>query len=360
MNIRRIRFFMSPNISLCGDLAEGVSFDEATARFEAAVEAIHSSDLSVRSVGICRRAGGFGYHVVRAMNVSGHGHPPSRIQGVPVATVEVCAEVTSLAKLPRSGKDGTVYGSGAEEREMQRPLRPGLQIQNFDDDLRQGTFGSGLLSIGSIGCFVRTREGHPALLSNNHGLAGENRGVQESDRILQPGSSDYHLDQHVATLSDLVELRASPHGARPHLQNVTYNSVDAAVATLVHGVGFTQRCLEIHVVPPLTGTATGVDVTRVFKVGSTTGLTFGTVMSNSAVVGPVLYEHGECWFQRSIVVQGEQGRPFADYGDSGAAVASITGEVIGLLYASNGTYTYVCPIDDALRALGCTFAEMAG
>jgi hypothetical protein len=54
-------------------------------------------------------------------------------------------------------------------------------------------------------------------------------------------------------------------------------------------------------------------------------------------------------------VQGLNGTTFSDRGDSGSAVLKVgTGQVIGILYAGNGTDTYVCPIDDVLSGLACS------
>ncbi len=48
---------------------------------------------------------------------------------------------------------------------------------------------------------------------------------------------------------------------------------------------------------------------------------------------------------------------FSDHGDSGSVVVKEkTGEVVGLLYAGNGTDTWACPIDDVLAAFGCKIA----
>ena len=51
-----------------------------------------------------------------------------------------------------------------------------------------------------------------------------------------------------------------------------------------------------------------------------------------------------------------KGRRFFDHVDSGTAILSTTGEVIGLLYAGNGMQTYACPIQAVLSALNCTLA----
>jgi hypothetical protein len=47
----------------------------------------------------------------------------------------------------------------------------------------------------------------------------------------------------------------------------------------------------------------------------------------------------------------EHGTHFSDHGDSGSAILSTTGEVLGLLFVGNGTHTYACPIQTILPAL---------
>lgn len=53
------------------------------------------------------------------------------------------------------------------------------------------------------------------------------------------------------------------------------------------------------------------DEDRVFKVGRTTGLTWGTVASIATTVGPVGFHSGPAWFRDSIEVEGEAGVPFS-------------------------------------------------
>jgi S1-C subfamily serine protease len=91
----------------------------------------------------------------------------------------------------------------------------------------------------------------------------------------------------------------------------------------------------------------------VFKVGRTTGLTHGTITDVATTVGPVGYDLGDCWFRRSITIEGTNGTLFSDHGDSGSAILNSSGEVVALLYAGNGTQTYACPIGTVLSALTC-------
>ena len=89
-----------------------------------------------------------------------------------------------------------------------------------------------------------------------------------------------------------------------------------------------------------------------FKVGRSTGLRRGRVVSIGERVGPVPYAIGPCWFRGSFVVESLDDRPFSLGGDSGAAVVREDGEVLGLVYAGNGVQTYACPMPEVLRELG--------
>ncbi|MBY0232658.1 MAG: S1 family peptidase [Gemmataceae bacterium] len=201
---------------------------------------------------------------------------------------------------------------------------------------------------------MKLTAGAVAILSNNHVLAGENRGKKGTGRILHPGSGSFTAAQHVATLTDFVALKPSPPAARPALGNVVFNAVDAAVATLKTGVPFTQAYLPARHLPHPTGTAPARVGDHVFKVGRTTGLTRGTVTAIGAVVGPIPYDPGNCWFSQQIEIKGDNGTMFSDHGDSGSLILRASGDVVGLLYAGNGTHTYACPIDAVLAALSCT------
>jgi hypothetical protein len=132
-----------------------------------------------------------------------------------------------------------------------------------------------------------------------------------------------------------------------------FNAVDAAMAKLEQGVAFTQTYLPAHQQPALQGIGVPRVGDKVFKIGRTTGLTNGTITAVAIVVGPIAYDPGNCWFNQQFEIVGDQGTMFSDHGDSGSAILSTTGEVLGLLYAGNGTQTYACPIQTVLAALNC-------
>ena len=101
----------------------------------------------------------------------------------------------------------------------------GLQVQNWDDDVRLRQAGAQApngYSVGTLGGFVALADGAVAILSNNHVLAGENRGLIGKDRILQPGGPKFSKAEHIATLTHFVALLPSPLNARPALGNVVF------------------------------------------------------------------------------------------------------------------------------------------
>jgi hypothetical protein len=333
--------------------------EECEANLNRAVETLFDADPAIQAVGIARHDGGYGFKAVKnearivaiGAAVGGGGKPPKSIKKIPVTIETVEADVEPHLLTPHP-----LVASMVPEQRSHRPLACGLQIQNVDDDDRQRTAGAlqpGFIIIGTLGCFVTLAGGKPAILSNNHVLAGENRGVKGKDRILQPGSSAFSAAQHAATLTDFVALKTSPANARPARGNVVFNAVDAAVAELKAGVAFAQSYLPSRRLPNPHGTGTPRVGGKVFKVGRTTGLTRGTITAVGTTVGPIAYAPGNCWFQNQFEIVGDSGIMFSDHGDSGSAIVSTTGQVIGLLYAGNGTHTYACPIAAVLTALNC-------
>jgi hypothetical protein len=172
------------------------------------------------------------------------------------------------------------------------------------------------------------------------------------DRILQAGGSTFVATTHTGTLFDSIDLRPSPHGATLAAGTAILNDVDAGVADLLPGVAHSQTYLPVRSVVPPKGVATAAIGDKVYKVGRTTGLTFGIVTQVGVVVGPVPYDPGLCWFRQTIVIEGENGATFSDHGDSGSAIVR-DGMVVGLLFAGNGTQTYACDIGNVLGALNC-------
>jgi hypothetical protein len=339
----------------------GVPFDHALEKLPSAAEQVFKHDPRVRAIGITRHHGAFGYRVVRnvAMPVAQYAaFSPADLDGIPVAYADAREEPRAYARIPIPPAIVALAAGAPPEQALHRPLTCGLEVQNFDDDVRSATIAGGQITIGTLGCFVQ-QAGQAAvcLLSNNHVIAGENRGARGADRILQPGAGVFTPGRHVATLTDYVALLWSPPGASPAAGGVNWNDVDAGVAELVAGIGWVNEFLPVRALPPLAGIGAAAVGDDVFKVGRTTGLTRGTVTSIATIVGPVGYGPRQAWFQNSIEIVGLSGGPFSAGGDSGAAIVDAkTNNVVALLYAGNGSQTFACPIDLVLTALGCALA----
>src|SRR5712691_12441734 len=323
---------------------------------KSAAAEIFGADPRVRSVGVGRHGGGFGFSAIRNARVP-----------VPLAQVKLISEYRSfsvtfldtdrdperLVKLLLIGPGGPTP-SIVPEQDQHRPVVCGLQVQNYDDDERSGKLAEGQIIVGTIGCVARLSSGNPGFLSNNHVVAGENRGVRGKDRILQAGALTISPGAQVGLLSDFVDLKPSPAGATLALGTAILNDVDAGSVEATSPEQCKQGYLPPRNLPTPSGIADAMLGDKVFKVGRTTGLTRGEVIQTGVIVGPIHYAPGPCWFRRSILIQGENGTPFSDHGDSGSAIVRREdGKVVGLLFAGNGQHTWACRIDDVLRSLNC-------
>lgn len=338
----------------------GVPFEYARERFPDAANKLFGSDPRVRAVGIGRHDAAFGYTVVRNAAVIlplGAGINIELLEkaiDVPVTFHDSFQEPQRLVTLPHTGPGSPGTASVVPEQGLRRPLCSGLQIENFDDDIRTGKIAAGQIFVGSLGCFVTAANGHPAILSNNHVLAGENRGIRNNDRILQPGSPGvFSQTAFVGVLEDFVSLLTSPPGATPIAGTAVFNDIDAAIAEVDLAVAFVQGYLSMRTIMGPHGSAKAAANDLVSKVGRTTGLTHGKVISVGGIVGPIAYTIGECWFRNAITIEGVDGTLFSDLGDSGTAIVRPTGELVGILFAGNGTQSFACPIDLVLAALNC-------
>jgi hypothetical protein len=342
----------------------GVELQVALEKVDLASELLFEADPAIRSVGVGRNGHGFGFVAIRnvlaPMAFSSHARlhaTPVEVDGIPVHYVSSETDPTSLNQVPHTGP-GSPGTSLVAEQLFARPLVCGLQVQNFDHDLRSGALGAGVMTVGTLGCFVRLHNGAVAMLSNNHVLAGENKGVAGGDHILQPGGTSINPLEQAGVLTNYVPLRASPPGASMVAGNILFNDVDAALAALDPGVVHQQAYLPLRSALPPSGTAVAAVNERVHKVGRTTALTYGVIKQIGVQVGPVAYPAlGGCWFRRSFVIEGLDGTTFSQPGDSGSAIVRDSdGAVLGLLFAGNGVQTYACPIAGVLAILAATLA----
>lgn len=340
----------------------GVEYERALGQLESAAADVFGSDERVRSVGIGRHGSGFGYVAVRnaaaILPLGGLESIAAAVPSfgeIPVTYVDSHHDPESLVKVPHTGPGSPTAASLVAEQGRHRPLVCGLQIENFDDDTRTQVIQNGHIIVGTLGCFVTLQSGKKAILSNNHVVAGENRGQRSADRIMQAGTGAFSAADQAGTLTDFIDVQPSAPTASPARGGVNFNDVDAGVAELLNNVKFAQVYLSSRTgVTAPGGTAAAAVGDHVFKVGRTTGLTHGEVTQISTIVGPIPYAPGQCWFQNTLVIEGLNGTMFSDHGDSGSAVVRSDGKIVGLLFAGNGQQTYACDIALVLQALHCT------
>src|SRR5580658_9419623 len=222
----------------------GVSFSKAIDQIERAASQVFGADPRVRSLGIGRHGTGYGYVAVRnaALPVPlGLSLPiVANYESIPVTFHDSHRDPESLVKVPLSGPGSPTAASLVPEQGLHRPLACGLQIENLDDDLRTGVIAGGNIIIGTLGCLVRLAGGGLAALSNNHVVAGENRGQRNTDRIEQPGTGQATPGGQAGVLNDFVPVLPSPAGATPAQGTVVYNDVDAGVAALIDNIAARQ------------------------------------------------------------------------------------------------------------------------
>jgi len=235
---------------------------------------------------------------------------PSEVEGVPT-DVEEAGEFSIWRPIP------PIY-----HRKV-RPAMGGLSIGHYE------------ISAGTFGCVVRDR-GDVYILSNNHVLANENRGV-EGDPILQPGRFDGgKTDRDVlARLDTYVAL--DPEGA---------NLVDCAIAQPFNAEDVTTDILNVG---GLRGSRDPTIDEKVMKSGRTTRLTNGTVVDVSATLR-VGYAMGSMIFQDQFLVRGERGS-FSAGGDSGAVIVAHDGHAVGLLSAGSPFFTVANKMTTVEKAL---------
>jgi hypothetical protein len=207
------------------------------------------------------------------------------------------------------------------------------------------TVGHPAATAGTIGAFVRTADGRPAILSNNHVLANVND-ASEGDPVLQPGRLDGGTAaDRVATLRSFVPLRVGVE-----------NFVDAAIATLDDGIDY--DAVDIQGVGALAGTRSPYEAQLVSKCGRTTGTTAGFISAVEIDYAVVSFGRRRFMpFDDQIEIQSLDDAPFSQVGDSGSLVVdSETMGAVGLLFAGNDAtgVTFASPIDRVLDELGAT------
>ena len=222
--------------------------------------------------------------------------------------------------------------------------------------------GSEKITAGTLsGIFIDLTDGREVLVSNLHVFEGE----PGKTVILQPGrhpDGGRKPDDIVGILKRYVPLRETkpPLWRRIicHLfgwllgdwclSSPEPNLVDVACAEfwpyrhrgLVRGVYLDDGRI---LYPGKTHPGDGIDGARVWKSGRTTGVTIGTVLSDSVTL-KVWYGDRFLVFGDQILVEG-----VSDHGDSGSPVFLMSGDspspgdaLVGILFAGSGGFYVAC------------------
>lgn len=238
---------------------------------------------------------------------------------------------------------------------------PGQRIGTEDGFAIGGSISHIDGDFGTIGPFVDIG-GEIFLLSNNHVLANNNQ-AELGDTILVPGRGDGRRFRsgQAAELAEYFEIFFEPG---------ICNTLDVALARMEAGTAFDPYTLS--------GTPTGPGRSqfrgnmsrvhkrdRVWKVGSSSGWTSGTISHIGASISVRYDIDGQPWdacFQDQIVIEGDDG-PFSSGGDSGSLILNSRNEAVALIFASwddaNGSgrrFTYAHDINQVMQTLGAQFA----
>lgn len=232
-----------------------------------------------------------------------------------------------------------------------RPTLPGYSIGHHD--ITAGTFGCLVRDLrrccacgcpdGTCSCGGHSHghghrhSGHDYLiLSNNHVLANSNAG-RPGDSILQPGAFDGGVfpSDEVARLERFERITFGAAG---------YNLVDAAVARPTASRNVISAIIAVVTPRGISEAQVG---TPVIKVGRTTQVTTGRVLSTNATVAVNYGAPGVAVYRHQIITTA-----MSAGGDSGSLLMDRSLNAVGLLFAGSATVTIHNHIADVETALG--------
>ncbi|MDX2170577.1 MAG: hypothetical protein SF182_26125 [Deltaproteobacteria bacterium] len=248
---------------------------------------------------------------------------PVHLDGIPTDVVEMRRFRLSAAACP-------------DVRERHRPLLPGISAAHPE------------IGAGTLGGFCRsTKPGDPAdlllALSNSHVFSTDAADDPDA-KLYQPALLDGATnDDHFARLLRWTPIRLREDGV---------NKADAAVGRVYPSITASNHLCPLGAIQ---GAGKATRNAPVGKVGRTTGITTGTIVSIDADMDVFIPERGAAIFEDQILIAGSADTPrFSDEGDSGALIINTdTREAVGLLFAtvSDGGHGLANHFGDVAAAL---------
>lgn len=283
-----------------------------------------------------------------------------------------------LKILPRSLRGADLYFRqskplhvGGEKSQISNPASP------FARHKERYTCGSSISvanarEAGTLGCLVKIGEQIFGLTCNH--VTGGCNNTKVGTPILAPAVRDAHYTCDLNPFTIGRHHRVIPLSQGDPEQTEIEKNLDAAVFSIMDPTGISSM-QQGHFDTP-SRTLDLVANLPVEKVGRTTGLTRGTVISKvhqslsvrftartfpSSLDDEAVPFHGYIHFKDVYIVQGDSG-PFSLEGDSGALVvrqAQSEGgrSAVGLLFAGNDSETHILPIKPILDTLGATLVH---
>lgn len=221
-----------------------------------------------------------------------------------------------------------------------------LRLQSFRGRARPASPGVGIghgnVTAGTLGCVVRRRGAADTfILSNSHILADSGR-ASIGDPVFQPAPADAAptSQNQLGRLAAFVPFEFSNDGYPNH--------VDAAIARVAANKARPEvRLIDVRPVALVTEITRGM---RVLKVGRTTDLTSATVEDvDLKVAARYMTSSGRrrrAGFSKQVACT-----PFTADGDSGSAVLTEDGSLVGLHFMGSVGLSVFHPMALVFRAL---------
>jgi hypothetical protein len=179
--------------------------------------------------------------------------------------------------------------------------------------------------------FFEVKQNYDFYALTNHHVAG-NVGT----KMIQPGQVDSHQGLEIGETVKVSDMyKSNVDAALIKLHGKMHDSMKV-VGKNEFLKGYTTETLSVN--------------QNVYKSGRTTGYTNGYIHNTKVSVMIRFSDTLAIPYYNVIEVRGHNGS-FSDRGDSGSVVFDMNGRVIGLLFAGNGTSTFVIPIERVVNAL---------
>lgn len=270
---------------------------------------------------------------------------PPTIDGIPVDVIEI-GDVEAPRPIPTTTR--STIGKF-------RPLQAGTSAMHY-----KGT------ACTFSGLFQDKETKELYFCSNNHCFADENR-ASVGDPIYQPSPYDGgQLSDRIGRYHKCVPLKFESYSCfflkllvwffRIFVKKgIAFNKVDVAFCSIDCETAQEKTCailenfcaIKVYKLGLPKGIRTPRVGEQVQKVGRTTGLTFGKIVSTTWT-GRINYARGEAIFTDCILIEGD----FSQGGDSGSPVFDMEKNFIGILFAGSKSYSLVCKIKNIEKESG--------